>query len=68
MTIFALMAIFSIIGVQAEGNAAKIAETGTEYATFVAAVNAAGSGQTVELLQNASFDGGLVIAKNLIID
>ena len=66
MTIFALMAIFSIIGVQAEGNVAKIGET--EYATFVKAVNAAGSGQTVELLQNASFDGGLVIAKNLTID
>ena len=68
MTIFALMAIFSIIGVQAEGKEAKIAETGTEYATFVEAVNAAESGQTVELLQNASFDGGLVITKNLTID
>lgn len=68
MTIFALMAIFSIIGVQAEGKEAKIAETGTEYATFVEAVNAAETGQTVELLQNASFDGGLVIAKNLTID
>lgn len=68
MTIFALMAIFSIIGVQADGNVAKIGETGTEYATFVGAVNAAGTGQTVELLQNASFDGGLVIAKNLTID
>ena len=68
MTIFALMAIFSIIGVQAEGKEAKIAETGKEYATFVEAVNTAESGQTVELLQNASFDGGLVIAKNLTID
>lgn len=66
MTIFALMAIFSIIGVQAEGNVAKIGEA--EYATFVEAVNAAGTGQTVELLQNASFDGGLVIEKNLTID
>lgn len=68
MTIFALMAIFSIIGVQAEGNAAKIAETGKEYATFVEAVNAAETGETVELLQDASFDGGLVITKNLTID
>ena len=68
MTIFALMAIFSIIGVQAEGKEAKIAETGKEYATFVEAVNAAGSGQTVELMQNASFDGGVVIEKNLTID
>ena len=68
MTIFALMAIFSIIGVQAEGNEAKIAETGTEYATFVEAVTTAEAGQTVELLQNASFDGGLVITKNLTID
>lgn len=71
MTIFALMAIFSIIGVQAEGaegNEAKIAETGKEYATFVEAVNTAEAGQTVELLQNASFDGGLVITKNLTID
>lgn len=68
MTIFALMAIFSIIGVQAEGKAAKIAETGKEYATFVEAVNAAETGETVELLQDASFDGGLVITKNLTID
>lgn len=68
MTIFALMAIFSIIGVQAEGNAAKIAETGTEYATFVEAVNAAETGQTVELLQNASFDGGVEINKSITID
>lgn len=68
MTIFALMAIFSIIGVQAEGNEAKVAETGNVYATFAKAVEAAKAKQTVELLQDASFDGGLVIAKDLTID
>lgn len=68
MTIFALMAIFSIIGVQAEGNAAKIAETGKEYATFVEAVNAAESGQTVELLQDASFSGEMKVSKNITIN
>lgn len=68
MTIFALMAIFSIIGVQAEGNAAKIAETGKEYATFVGAVNDAKSGQTVELLQDASFSGEMEVSKNITIN
>ena len=68
MTIFALMAIFSIIGVQAEGKVAKIAETGKEYATFVEAVNAAESGQTVELLQNASFSGEMKVSKNITIN
>lgn len=68
MTIFALMAIFSIIGVQAEGNAAKIAETGKEYATFVDAVKDAESGQTVELLQNASFSGEMKVSKNITIN
>lgn len=68
MTVFALMAIFSVVGVQAEGNTAKIAETGTEYPTFEAAVTAAEAKQTVELLQDASFDGGLEIAKDLTID
>lgn len=68
MTIFALMAIFSIIGVQAEGKEAKIAETGTEYATFVEAVNAAESGQTVELINNAEFSGGVTIDKSITID
>lgn len=68
MTIFALMAIFSIIGVQAEGKEAKIAETGTEYATFVEAVNAAKSGETVELLQNASFSGEMKVSKNITIN
>lgn len=68
MTIFALMAIFSIIGVQAEGNAAKIAETGKEYATFVDAVKDAESGQTVELINNAEFSGGVTIDKSITID
>ena len=66
MTIFALMAIFSIIGVQAEGKVAKIGET--EYETFEAAVAAATEGQTVELLQDASFDGGVTIDKSITID
>ncbi len=68
MTIFAIMAIFSLVGVQAEGNTAKIAETGAEYPTFEAAVTAAEAKQTVELLQNASFDGGLTIDKSITID
>ena len=66
MTIFALMAIFSIIGVQAEGNAAKIGETG--YETFEAAVAAATEGQTVELTANAEFSGGVTIDKSITID
>lgn len=68
MTIFALMAIFSIIGVQAEGKEAKIAETGKEYATFVDAVKDAESGQTVELINNAEFSGGVTIDKSITID
>ena len=66
MTIFALMAIFSIIGVQAEGNVAKIGEA--EYATFDLAVAAATEGQTVELTANAEFSGGVTIDKSITID
>ena len=66
MTIFALMAIFSIIGVQAEGNVAKIGEK--EYATFDLAVAAATEGQTVVLINNAEFSGGVTIDKSITID
>ena len=69
ITVFAFLAIFSLAGVQAaDENAAKVTETGTEYATFEAAISAAETGQTVELLQNAEFSGGMTIDKNLTID
>lgn len=69
MMVFAFLAIFTLAGVQAaDGNAARVVETGTEYAAFEEAISAAETGQTVELLQNAEFSGGMTIDKNLTID
>lgn len=66
VTVFALMAIFSLAGVKAEGKVAKIGET--EYETFDLAVAAATEGQTVELINNAEFSGGVTIDKSITID
>lgn len=66
VTVFALMAIFSLAGVKAEGKVAKIGET--DYETFDLAVAAATEGQTVELINNAEFSGGVTIDKSITID